>query len=149
MASPDSRVEILLFGLVLVGSAYFHQGGGWNQNVRFALVRAIVEGRTFVIDSYLIYGRRAEDAAGLVRVPLRDATFERNGTTYAVAWPKPGWLGRFRRTRSVSTRAGITASQRRQAPRPPSIRSISASCSFRRAGSAWFRSSSSRAVSGA
>src|SRR5262249_29674879 len=32
--------------------AYFFQGGGWNGNSRFDLVRAIVEEHTFVIDDY-------------------------------------------------------------------------------------------------
>jgi hypothetical protein len=32
--------------------AYFYQGGGWNQNVRFDLVRAITERHTLQIDVY-------------------------------------------------------------------------------------------------
>ena len=52
IASSRPRVEILLFSLAVFCSAYFHQGGGWNQNARFALVRAIVEERTFVIDRH-------------------------------------------------------------------------------------------------
>ncbi len=46
------RPEAALFGLVLVAYAYFYQGGGWNQNSRFALTRAIVEQHTIVIDKY-------------------------------------------------------------------------------------------------
>ena len=35
---------------LFVGYAYFYQAGGWNQNSRFALVRAIVEEHTLRID---------------------------------------------------------------------------------------------------
>jgi hypothetical protein len=48
----DRRVAIALFVLSLGCYAYTFGGGGWNQNATFALVRAIVESRTFVIDSY-------------------------------------------------------------------------------------------------
>lgn len=33
--------------------AYFYQGGAWNQNVRFDLVRSLVEQHTSVIDTYV------------------------------------------------------------------------------------------------
>src|SRR5207253_7035115 len=36
--------------------AYFQAGGGWNQNSLFDLTRAMVEHRTFAIDSVLIDG---------------------------------------------------------------------------------------------
>jgi len=32
--------------------AFFYPGGGWNQSVRFDLVRAIVEQHTLRIDDY-------------------------------------------------------------------------------------------------
>jgi hypothetical protein len=42
-----------LLALVFFASyAYFYEGGGWNQNTRFDLVRAIVEHHTLQIDSY-------------------------------------------------------------------------------------------------
>jgi hypothetical protein len=42
-----------LLSLVLFGScAYFYEGGGWNQNTRFDLVRAIVEQGTIRIDAF-------------------------------------------------------------------------------------------------
>jgi hypothetical protein len=37
------RIELLLFVACLFAFAYFHQGGGWNQNARFAEVRAMAE----------------------------------------------------------------------------------------------------------
>ena len=46
------RPETALFALVLGAYAYFYQAGGWNQNARFDLVRAIVERGTLTIDAY-------------------------------------------------------------------------------------------------
>jgi hypothetical protein len=45
---PETALFVLAFGVY----AYFFQAGGWNQNSRFALVRAIVEQRTLAIDDY-------------------------------------------------------------------------------------------------
>lgn len=46
------RVALALF-LLLVGTyGYFYQAGGWNQNSRIDLVRAIVEDGTFRIDRF-------------------------------------------------------------------------------------------------
>jgi hypothetical protein len=43
----------LLIGTVIfISYAYFYQGGGWNQNSRFDMVRAIVEQGTLRIDAY-------------------------------------------------------------------------------------------------
>lgn len=47
--NPRGTALFLAAGL-LVGYAYFYQGGDWNQNSRFALVRAIVERGTVQID---------------------------------------------------------------------------------------------------
>lgn len=49
------RVELALLATLLGTYAYFHQGGGWNQNARLAQVRAIVEERTLAINDYLVY----------------------------------------------------------------------------------------------
>jgi hypothetical protein len=46
------RPEAALFALALGAYAYFYQAGGWNQNARFDLVRAIVERGTLTIDDY-------------------------------------------------------------------------------------------------
>jgi len=43
---------MLLFTLFFFSYAYFFQGGGWNQNIRICLTRAIIHERTFVVDSY-------------------------------------------------------------------------------------------------
>jgi hypothetical protein len=45
------RAVLLAFGL-FASYAYFYPAGGWNQNSRFALVRAVLERRTFQIDAY-------------------------------------------------------------------------------------------------
>jgi hypothetical protein len=44
------RPELALFALVFGAYAYFYQAGGWNQNVRFDLTRALVEDHALVID---------------------------------------------------------------------------------------------------
>ncbi len=48
LRSPEAALFVLALGVY----AYFFQAGGWNQNVRFDLVRAIVEEHTIVIDDY-------------------------------------------------------------------------------------------------
>jgi hypothetical protein len=48
-----SRPEAALFVLALGTYAYFFQAGGWNQNVRLDLTRAILEEHTVVIDDYV------------------------------------------------------------------------------------------------
>jgi hypothetical protein len=42
----------ILFVLFFVSYAYFFQGGGWNQNSRICLTRAIIHHGSFRIDSY-------------------------------------------------------------------------------------------------
>lgn len=81
------RLERLLFAAALAGFAYFHQGGGWNQNARFALVRAIVEERRFAIDSFLVYvGAGSGSAARLARVPVRNGQFAVGDRRYGLWW---------------------------------------------------------------
>ena len=47
------RTDIILFVLFFVSYAYFYQGGGWNQNARFAQTRSIVETGTLNIDRFI------------------------------------------------------------------------------------------------
>src|SRR6202035_467233 len=51
----------VVLGIALfISYAYFYQAGGWNQNSRFALVRAIIERHTLQIDAYSLHtGDRA------------------------------------------------------------------------------------------
>jgi hypothetical protein len=52
-ATPGSRGRFAVLGLALFFTyAYFYQAGGWNQNSRFDLVRAIVGQGTLRIDAY-------------------------------------------------------------------------------------------------
>jgi hypothetical protein len=46
------KAALLLGGVAFVSFLYFYEGGGWNQNSRFDLLRAIVEGHTLQIDAY-------------------------------------------------------------------------------------------------
>ena len=46
------RRALLISTAVFISYAYFYQAGGWNQNSRFDLVRAIVEQGTLRIDAY-------------------------------------------------------------------------------------------------
>ena len=50
-APPGSRA--LLFVLLFASFAYFYQAGGWNQNSRFDLVRAITNEGTLNIDPFM------------------------------------------------------------------------------------------------
>ena len=42
----------MLFVLFFVSYGYFFQGGGWNQNIRICLTRAIIHHGTFTVDQY-------------------------------------------------------------------------------------------------
>ena len=57
-----TRTKWVIFALLFVSFAYFYQAGGWNQNSRFALVRAITNEHTLSIDPFhLATGDRAYD----------------------------------------------------------------------------------------
>src|SRR5207245_9409633 len=56
--SPARVIFVTLFAAY----AYFHQGGGWNQNSRFDQTRAIVETASPAINDFIVYG--AAPAAG-------------------------------------------------------------------------------------
>src|SRR5262249_19279911 len=94
-AAPESRLGRgagwLLFLTAFCGYAYFDQGGGWSQNVRFAEVRAVVEERRLAIASYLIYDQPPPDAPSgrLVRLPVEDGRCTYRGQLRALAWPGP------------------------------------------------------------
>src|SRR6516164_9719978 len=48
-----NRRKAALLGVVaFISYAYFYQAGGWNQNSRFALVRAMTEQDSLRIDAY-------------------------------------------------------------------------------------------------
>ena len=79
--------EWLLFFACFFAFAYFNQGGGWNQNSRFAEVRAIVEEGRFAIDNFLVYKRDpATGGNDLVRLPLDHAEYDWQGKRRLLAW---------------------------------------------------------------
>jgi hypothetical protein len=76
----------MVLGVALVFSyAYFYEAGGWNQNSRFALVRAILERHTLQIDAYQLhtgdralwrdhyYSDKAPGASFVALVPVQGA----------------------------------------------------------------------------
>lgn len=50
--APRRRIEVSLFLALLVSYAYFFQGGGWHQNSRLDLVRAVGEDGSVRIDRF-------------------------------------------------------------------------------------------------
>jgi len=46
------KSALLLFGAIFFSFIYFYEGGGWNQNSRFDLLRAILDRHTLRIDAY-------------------------------------------------------------------------------------------------
>jgi len=46
------RAACLLGSVLFLSFVYFYEGGGWNQNSRFDLLRAVVEQHTLRIDAY-------------------------------------------------------------------------------------------------
>ncbi|MGV3534151.1 MAG: hypothetical protein ACO1QR_17415 [Chthoniobacteraceae bacterium] len=82
--------ELVLFIACVFAFAYFNQGGGWNQNARFAEVRAIVEEGRFAIDNYLIY-RRDPESNDLVRIPVENAEYTLDGKRYRLSWVDMVW----------------------------------------------------------
>lgn len=49
---PSDRRAVIIAVALFISFAYFYEGGGWNQNTRFDLVRAILEDHTVRIDIY-------------------------------------------------------------------------------------------------
>ena len=86
--SPPRSVQLLLFAATFASFAYFHPGGGWNQNARFAQVRAIVESGSLSIDSFLVYqiDRSTPVETHLKRLPVDHGEVRIDGRPYALAW---------------------------------------------------------------
>ncbi len=81
------RVRWLLFAGSFISFAWFNQGGGWNQNSRFAMVRSVVERGELSIDSYLIYVQAPNGPPSRFnRVPIRNAEYETDGQTNILLW---------------------------------------------------------------
>ena len=52
LSSSHWKTATLLGAVIFLSCIYFYEGGGWNQNSRFDLLRAIVERQTLQIDAY-------------------------------------------------------------------------------------------------
>ncbi|HVI80817.1 MAG TPA: hypothetical protein VM715_22220 [Candidatus Acidoferrum sp.] len=50
--TPQWKAALLVGVVALFSLMYFYEGGGWNQNSRFDLLRAIIEHQTLRIDAY-------------------------------------------------------------------------------------------------
>jgi len=84
----------LIFLTALIGFGYFQSGGGWNQNARFAMVRAVVERGELYIDSYLIYARaKGDSSTELRRLRTANGEYEIDGERRLLMWPSRS--GRF------------------------------------------------------
>ncbi len=88
--SRHQRLELLIFISCFFAFAYFNQGGGWNQNARFAEVRAMAEEGRFAIDDYLVYQNSA-DGDDLQRAPLHRAEYKLDGKRYRLCWVDMEW----------------------------------------------------------
>lgn len=97
---PSRRLQLIFFIASFLSFAWFHQGGGWNQNARFAEVRAIVEKGTFAVDDFLIYFRDAKKPDVLIRPDVERGEFVHEGKRHQLTWgdwrnvgtsEKPDW----------------------------------------------------------
>src|SRR5438477_1905746 len=87
MMKKGRRLSWLIFATAFIAFAYFQQGGGWNQNARFAMVRAMVEQRKLSIDSYLIYVRAKPDPSSeLNRLEVSNAEYETGSHKNLLMW---------------------------------------------------------------
>lgn len=77
------RLELAIFLILFITYSYFHQGGGWANNSRFAQVRSVVEERKFEINHYMIY-RFVRDVDGKPR--LRRMAFPSGIEKEQIAW---------------------------------------------------------------
>lgn len=86
----SKRAEVLLFLAVFVAFAWFHQGGGWNQNARFAEVRAMAEHGRFAADDFIIYEH--DDHGKLSRSHVENGDYTARGVHYRLMWNEDGTL---------------------------------------------------------
>jgi hypothetical protein len=78
------RIEYFLFSVALLAFGWFNQGGGWNQNSRFAEVRAIVDGHELSIDDYFCYQRHSGKT--LRRYPVVNGDVTIRSKTSRLCW---------------------------------------------------------------
>jgi hypothetical protein len=78
------RIECYLFSVAFIAFGWFNQGGGWNQNARFAEVRAIVDGGELSIDDYFCYVLRGSKM--LRRYPVVNGDVTIGTKTTRLCW---------------------------------------------------------------
>ena len=88
--NPARRLELLVFLATWFGFAYFNQGGGWNQNSRFAEIRAMAEQGRFAIDDFLVYRKGGDDGV-LKRLPTHHAEYTEDGKRKRLCWVDGQW----------------------------------------------------------
>lgn len=88
--NPVRRLELLVFFATWFGFAYFNQGGGWNQNSRFAEVRAMAEQGRFAIDDFFLYRQGGADGV-LKRLPVERGQFVEDGKRFHLCWVDGAW----------------------------------------------------------
>ncbi len=84
------RLELLLFTACFFTFAYFYQGGGWNQNGRFAEIRAMAEEGRFAIDNFLVY-EAVPGSPVLRRNEVDHAEYGRDGKRFRLSWVDMEW----------------------------------------------------------
>jgi hypothetical protein len=77
-------MECYLFSVAFLAFGWFNQGGGWNQNARFAEVRAIVDGGELSIDNYFCYVLRGSKM--LRRYPVVNGDVTIGTKTTRLCW---------------------------------------------------------------
>ena len=82
--SFQQRAECFLFFVALMVYGWFNQGGGWNQNARFAEVRAIVDGGELSIDHYFCY--QLVNGKTLQRFPVVSGDVKIGGVINRISW---------------------------------------------------------------
>src|SRR5262245_54592166 len=88
---PDKSrraTEGLRFATAAVAYAFFNQGAGWSQNVRFAQARAIAEEGRLPVDSFLVYRAAGPEAGSdhFARERVTDGMCVVDGREFALAW---------------------------------------------------------------
>jgi hypothetical protein len=85
------RTELFLFLTCWFSFSYFNQGGGWNQNSRFAEIRAMAEEGRFAIDHFLVYRPAGEGGGEIKRYPLERAEYDEGGKRHRLCWVDGTW----------------------------------------------------------
>jgi hypothetical protein len=82
----------MLFVGLWLAYGLFYQGGGWNQNARFAQVRAVVEEGRLRVDDYLVYFGPTFTGSDwlLQRAPIVDGAFRIGSQRFALSWETEG-----------------------------------------------------------